>query len=96
MPMAAQYYRPINSWQRIAVTVIGLLAVTAARPAQAQVLGRAPWCVEMADLGDYLDCHYFTHAQCRATAWGVSNTCVRNPWYVAAPPIKRPRRAPRK
>jgi hypothetical protein len=62
--------------------------------AQAQAVGRAPWCVDMGVLGNgYLECQYYTWEQCRARASGVSNNaCFRNPWYrPERVPVRRPR-----
>ena len=84
---------------RSAVAAGGLLAAVATtHPANAQTLGNAPWCVDMGDLGwGYLECQYYTYAQCHARAWGVTNICLKNPWYVPErPPAPRQRRATRK
>jgi Protein of unknown function (DUF3551) len=91
--------RPTFAGVRRVLAAGGLLAALAtAHPANAQTLGHAPWCVDLGDLGPgVLECQYYTYAQCHARAWGVTNVCIRNPWYVPErPPASRERRATRK
>jgi hypothetical protein len=76
---------------------IGLLA-SPATVAQAQPngqVGRSAWCVNMGNLGGYLECNYHTHQQCMIAAWGVTNVCEANPFYVPRPQ-QRQRRDPRR
>ena len=48
-------------------------------------VGRAAWCVDMANLGGYFECLYHTYDQCAAAARGVTNVCVKNSFYVPQP-----------
>ena len=66
--------------------------------AMAQAVGTAPRCVDMGDLGNgYLECQYFTYAQCVARARGLTNICLLNPWYVPKrPQAQRQRREQRR
>jgi hypothetical protein len=66
--------------------------------ASAQAVGTAPWCVDMGDLGNgYLECQYFTYAQCAARARGLTNICLLNPWHVPkGSQALRQRRDPRR
>jgi hypothetical protein len=71
-----------------------LLAATlgAATTARAQHQ-MAPWCAYLGSWGGSYDCSYYTFQQCRATASGIGNICLRNPRYVAPDRWqRRPRR----
>jgi hypothetical protein len=74
-----------------------LLATFATAPARAQAVGNAPWCVDMGDMGmGVMECQYYTWRQCMARAFGLTNVCKSNPWYVPErPPVRRQRRDPR-
>jgi hypothetical protein len=76
------------------VMVIGLLS-SPGGGAIAQQVGHAAWCVDLGNLGGYLDCNYRTYEQCAVAARGVTNVCVVNSFYVAKPP-QRQRRDPRR
>ena len=58
-------------------------------------VGRSAWCVDMGNLGGYLDCNYHTYEQCAAAARGVTNICMANSFYTPRPP-QRQRRDPRR
>ena len=75
----------------------GAALIVLAGSAEAQpTTGRAPWCVVVVR-GGWLDCAYYSHAQCMATASGVSNQCTPNSWYVPPQPSPRSRkRGPRR
>jgi hypothetical protein len=65
--------------------------------AVAQAVGTAPWCVDMGVLGyGYLECQYFTYAQCAERARGITNVCQLNPWYVPKGPQARRQRRDRR
>src|SRR5262245_37093971 len=64
------------------------LSFVAMEPAAAQYVGRGPWCAYV--LSATAECYFQTFEQCWATASGVTNRCVVNPYYV--PPA--PRRGP--
>jgi Protein of unknown function (DUF3551) len=53
------------------------------------VIGRARWCVNLADIGGgILHCRYDSLEKCIFYARGLSHQCVLNPWYDGPP---RPR-----
>jgi hypothetical protein len=59
-------------------------AITQAQAQNGQV-GRAAWCIDMGNLGGYLECNYHTYEQCAAAARGVTNVCLANSFYVPQP-----------
>jgi len=86
---------PINPRRALGfalATSLANLALT--REAPAQWLGYAPWCAVTNSVA--LECQYYSLAQCMARAYGISNACSVNPWYVPPPPRVRPRRASRR
>src|SRR5437868_6906601 len=78
----------------LVASLVAFLGGTAAAQPNGQV-GRSAWCVDMADLGGYLDCRYHTYEQCAAAARGVTNICVANSFYTPRP-LQRTRRDPRR
>jgi hypothetical protein len=77
------------------VAVTSLASLAATREASAQWLGNAPWCAVTNSVA--LACYYYSLVQCMARAYGISNACSVNPWYVPhAPPAGQPRRLSRK
>ena len=100
MPQYTTRSRYFDLRNAIGAIVIGtcLLAPpggTGTAVAQNGQVGRSAWCVDLANLGGYLDCSYNTYAQCAAAARGVSNICMANSFYVPRPP-QRQRRDPRR
>src|SRR3954468_5753384 len=75
-------------------SIVAFLGGTAAAQPNGQV-GHSAWCVDMGNLGGYLDCSYHTYQQCAAAARGVTNICVANSYYTPRP-LPRPRRDPRR
>jgi len=60
--------------------------------AQNGQVGKEAWCVDMASLGGYLECHYHTYSQCAAAARGVTNICSANSYYVPTTRQRPPQR----
>jgi hypothetical protein len=54
--------------------------------------GRGPWCTAYFDGPGYA-CDFYSWEQCWATASGLSNQCLLNPFYVPPPRavVRRPR-----
>jgi hypothetical protein len=81
-------------------TAVALVAVAGAgqldtrTAALAQGRQPAPWCAYLGASDGGYDCGYYTFDQCMATARGVGNYCVQNPWALWAPqpPPRRARR----
>jgi len=71
--------------------------MSAIDPAQAQAwAGRGSWCVDPINAVGF-DCSFYSYQQCMATAWGLTNSCSRNPLYV--PPrtqVRHKRQRPRR
>jgi hypothetical protein len=94
----SRYFDVRNSVGAIVVGTCVLASPGSTTIAQAQPnaqMGREAWCVDMGNLGGYLECYYHTYAQCAAAARGVTNVCQANSFYVPRPP-QRQRRDPRR
>jgi hypothetical protein len=77
------------------VAVASLASFAATREASAQWIGHGPWCAVTNSVA--LECNYYSLAQCMARAYGISNACSVNPWYIPrAPRPDRPRRTSRR
>jgi hypothetical protein len=78
----------------LAILAIGTALMAA--PAQAQTYDpRYPVCLQAYVIrGGYIDCSYFSLAQCRASASGRAAQCYVNPYFADRPlPARRSRRA---
>ncbi len=76
-----------------AVAIVIAATTFATDLAQAQAFrGRGPWCTAYFD-GPGYTCSFYSWEQCWATASGLSNQCILNPFYVPPSPvvIRRPR-----
>jgi hypothetical protein len=74
----------------------GMMMIAAGGASAQPINGRAPWCATFSQYGGTLDCAYYSLEQCLAGAWGMSNQCSRNPWYVGPPDPPPRRRDPRR
>jgi len=89
--------RPHQFLLRSALALATVVTVTifAVGGAQAQAFrGRGPWCTVYFD-GPGYSCSFYSYEQCWATAWGVTNDCLRNPFYVPPPEVRPPRKRAR-
>ena len=80
--------RPIIAGLAVAILIAATTFETDHAQAQA-FRGRGPWCTAYFD-GPCYTCSFYSWEQCWATASGVSNQCILNPFYVpAGPPVVR-------
>jgi hypothetical protein len=96
-PAVSRPPRPHQSLLRSALALATLVAVTTfvVGGAQAQAFrGRGPWCTAYFD-GPGYSCSFYSYEQCWATASGLTNHCLRNPFYVPPPEVRPPRKRPR-
>jgi hypothetical protein len=82
------------AWRGV-LAVAAWIAVTGLAPGTAQADGHGRWCADMGDLGNGLECHYYTLEQCMARASGNTNICILNAFYIPErTTIRRHRRDP--
>jgi Protein of unknown function (DUF3551) len=82
--------------RRLCGMVLAIAMVLPAAPATAQRYDpNYPVCIHIWKRdGDIIDCHYTSWDQCRATASGLSATCLDNPYWPRtrqASPVDRRR-----
>src|SRR5215831_18432680 len=95
-PALSRPPRPHQIILRSALALATLVTLTtfAVGGAQAQAFrGRGPWWTAYFD-GPY-SCSFYSYEQCWATASGLTNYCLRNPFYVPPPQVRPPRKRPR-
>jgi hypothetical protein len=77
----------------LALTILGIGAVWATGPAQAQTYDpNVPVCMHVYGDPTYWECRFSTLAQCAATASGRAAQCVINPYFARAAEPLGPRR----
>jgi len=72
----------------------GLFAINHT-PASAQTgISQYPFCIQGMDYPGWSGCSFNTMAACQATASGIGDECLTNPWYrpasSMAPPLQGP------
>ena len=85
--------RALPAWigRCLALTILVGAALEIGDAAAQPVIGRARWCVNLADIGGgILNCRYNSLEECIFYARGLSHQCALNPWYEE--PVRRPAR----
>jgi Protein of unknown function (DUF3551) len=79
------------------LAILAIVTASAATPARAQTYDpRYPVCLQAYVIrGGYIDCSYFSLAQCRASASGRAAMCYVNPYFAGRPLPARPYRSRR-
>jgi hypothetical protein len=79
------------------LAILAIVAASAAAPAEAQTYDpRYPVCLQAYVIrGGYIDCSYFSLAQCRASASGRGAMCYVNPYFAGSQTPARPYRSRR-
>jgi len=84
----------------LALAILTAVTVLTAAPVVAQTYGgNSPFCLQSYGMGGGygIDCSYSSMEQCKATASGLSATCLTNPYHPNAqaprgPDSRQPRR----
>jgi Protein of unknown function (DUF3551) len=74
------------------LAILAIVTAFTAAPARAQTYDpRYPVCLQAYVIrGGYIDCSYFSLAQCQATASGRAAQCYVNPYFAGRPiPARR-------